>query len=325
MAAKRYNALDVLRFVCALFVVGIHAPPFEALPLLDMGFSLITRNAVPLFFFLSAYFFFLKDRSGRDVYVYARDKVIMYLFWTAVYLAVAIFLLGKPIKITPLYVLRLFSRGGYDVMWFLQALIFGVPTVYFMRKYMSGKAVVGITAVIYAVAVCLTSYYPIFEKIPFIPAVKRALHAAFGLPTGLLYGLLFIALGMYAAQTEGKRAEKSLKQLLCEVIFSFMLLAVETLIGVMLLKTSQTVLWFSMIPCTLSVFELVKSISLKDRPVYTLFRNLSVVIYVIHKPLIYLLEAKIHGFLLFAVVSLLSVIIAWVAVKLKGNRKWIVI
>ena len=57
---RYYGAVDWARFVAAMVIVGIHTEVFCQISLLDMGFGVISRLAVPLFFIISAFFFFSK-------------------------------------------------------------------------------------------------------------------------------------------------------------------------------------------------------------------------------------------------------------------------
>lgn len=58
---KRNNGIDILRFLCAFFVVCIHAP---FLGIAGSYIKAIDRIAVPVFFICSGYFLSVKSRDA---------------------------------------------------------------------------------------------------------------------------------------------------------------------------------------------------------------------------------------------------------------------
>jgi surface polysaccharide O-acyltransferase-like enzyme len=55
---KHYNCIDLIKFICALFVVSIHVSPFASYnSFINYGLkNYIARIAVPFFFVASGYF-----------------------------------------------------------------------------------------------------------------------------------------------------------------------------------------------------------------------------------------------------------------------------
>ena len=58
-ASRTYHSIDILKVVAALLVVAIHARPFVG-KTYPLYISLFSRMAVPVFFVVSAFFFFRK-------------------------------------------------------------------------------------------------------------------------------------------------------------------------------------------------------------------------------------------------------------------------
>lgn len=48
------SAIDLMKIVCAILVIGIHTEPFGRWELFDQMFGVLTRIAVPYFFVSSA-------------------------------------------------------------------------------------------------------------------------------------------------------------------------------------------------------------------------------------------------------------------------------
>ena len=57
---KKYDAIDLMKFILSLLVVALHVPPIRE------GYEhlrIICRLAVPLFFITSGFFFFKKTKD----------------------------------------------------------------------------------------------------------------------------------------------------------------------------------------------------------------------------------------------------------------------
>lgn len=48
---QSYIGVDIVKFICAILVIGIHTQPFEFNFILDKGYGMISRLAVPFFFY----------------------------------------------------------------------------------------------------------------------------------------------------------------------------------------------------------------------------------------------------------------------------------
>ena len=64
-----YKLIDLLKFICAFLVIGIHTRPFQARNnLLDQLFYYdISNYAVPFFYACTGYFLIIKQ-SGEDLH-----------------------------------------------------------------------------------------------------------------------------------------------------------------------------------------------------------------------------------------------------------------
>lgn len=86
---KKGNLFDVVKFVCAILVIGIHTEPFAQYWWMDKAFACLTRFAVPMFFCITGYFLF--DRySGEKLLKYVKRIMVYYLFWQSLRIVVRI-------------------------------------------------------------------------------------------------------------------------------------------------------------------------------------------------------------------------------------------
>ncbi|WP_151719283.1 acyltransferase family protein [Gemmobacter serpentinus] len=129
-AAGRSRAVDLLKLLLALMVVGIHANPFRELgrtAMLITGEGLY-RLAVPIFLLLNGYFLQAALTKGRGLAT-LRRAVTLYLIWMALYL--------------PIYWTALMAQNWWQN---LRMLVFG----YWHLWYLSGMALA--TALILPIA-----------------------------------------------------------------------------------------------------------------------------------------------------------------------------
>ena len=120
-AYMQYKSIDLLKFVMAIMVVGIHA---DAIVDEDMPFllSMMARWAVPFFFITSGFLLFRKISAVGDVLKpdgllsvkqYVHKSARLYVMWTLLYLPVTLF------------VFCLNDRSwGMDVLVFIRGFLF---------------------------------------------------------------------------------------------------------------------------------------------------------------------------------------------------------
>ncbi|MDD7499359.1 MAG: acyltransferase family protein [Sodaliphilus sp.] len=82
-ASRTYHSIDILKVVAALLVVAIHARPFVG-KTYPLYISLFSRMAVPVFFVVSAFFFFRKKPDTAQLKHYVRRMGWLYAFWFVV-------------------------------------------------------------------------------------------------------------------------------------------------------------------------------------------------------------------------------------------------
>lgn len=117
-AVQRNSAVDPLRVLLAIFVIGIHtgfpdALQGEAKQTLVNG---LYRTAVPIFSLISGFFFANAAHSGRGV-VYLKRILILYAIWMVIYAPIY----GPEITSLP-HLLQLWFFG-YFHLWFLAGMV----------------------------------------------------------------------------------------------------------------------------------------------------------------------------------------------------------
>ena len=138
---RRFDVLDVTKFICAWLVVVIHTSPLKpysriADVLTAQG---VCRIAVPLFFSISSFLLFRnmsenREENMRRINRYCVRILFLYTFWSSVYTLGYIFLhydsiaWGEPFVLDRIR-LWILEASHYH-LWYLLATIYAVPLIY---------------------------------------------------------------------------------------------------------------------------------------------------------------------------------------------------
>ena len=260
------SSLDLLKLICAVLVVGIHTEPFQSIRILDMGFGVLTRCAVPIFFAISGYLFFSRKTKLSS---FLKKNGIMYLFWVGVYRIVDILKAQSAESFSLAKIVRIFAGGGYSTLWFFQSLMVAVIIVYTLDRLLKNKnCVFCITLCLYVLGVLLSTYYDIAQKVRLISVLHDSRFIQFiGTRNGLFYAPVFVSLGLMLAplkndaKVEKFSVQKGFKQNMTYrsaliIVLCFAALAVESAIAMMVIKVSSTILWLMVVPWFILFFGL---------------------------------------------------------------------
>lgn len=171
---KVYSNIDLLKFIFSFFIVMIHTNIFaDVNPTVDYIFgNIITRIAVP-FFFISSGFFFAKSFEYNKQKKVAGTKtnfkrlrktewriILLYAVWSFIYLFIALSVNydGWSINNIVDYVITSVVRCSYYHLWYVYALVFAYPILYFFMRHLNPKAVAGICISFYLAGVFVNSY-----------------------------------------------------------------------------------------------------------------------------------------------------------------------
>ena len=271
---KKINGtIDIAKFLMAVLVVGIHTEPLGFNIWLDRGFGIITRLCVPFFFVASSYFFFRKNNSPLK---YVKRLFILYLIWSIIYLPFDITKL-KLLSVQQILIKYLWSGVDDQALWYLCGSIIGFLIVFALSKFLDYKKILLLGIVFLIIGCFKSTWAPMVENVFNIPV-----YDLLGSRNGLFYGFPYYAVGMYIAKTEGKKSDNWKPYLIGSVI-SFMMLVAESLVFILVFKTTKTVLWISVLPLTYFVFSFLKNINISiPLNISLVLRKLSTIIYVSH-------------------------------------------
>lgn len=311
---KQYHAIDLMRFIAAIFVVFIHTYPlFDFSPTANYFIvGVIGRLAVPFFFIVSGYFFAKNLASQATIinkqnYVrkYIKRLSKIYIIWTLIYLplqAIIWYLKDVSLEFWKLYFQELIFEGSYYTLWFIPALIFACIFSNFLFAIMKSKTVLISTFLLYIFGTLLQSYADVF---PFTANFTDYYSVFLTTRNGLFFGSLFVSIGIYLAKEEPKQ-----RPICNQILFflSFIGLTIEAYLLYDVPFTKGFGMWFMLPPTVYFLFCYLKDIQLKSSYLYKWFRSLSFLIYVSHGLFMLILSPfKIHSFVYSTLITVASI------------------
>ena len=157
---------DFLKIILAILVVAIHTTPtnFILIPVL--------RLAVPIFFIMTSYFFFSKQKrlnslkeKKHALLVLIRRFLYLYLFWFIVLLPVTIVVRKwyiSPGINTIFEILRNFLFGStFRASWFLMASLLNIIFVWFVSNKIGNYILLFLGFALYYICCLFSNYYNI--------------------------------------------------------------------------------------------------------------------------------------------------------------------
>lgn len=312
---KRLDSVDVAKFVLSIMIVTIHLSP---IPSLDSYVRPILRMAVPLFFLISAFFFFDKYYAEKNVEGkigrlerYVKRNLQLYFFWLVVLLLPTLSYRGwfeSGLVMGIFRAIRDFVFGStFIASWYIMASIIATVAIAIASRYLGNKCLIVLSSLTYC-ACCLLSNY---GNAPFIASYYDALYFAFQEGYNSFWVALFwVVVGKVLAENKQKALQIG-KGYLWAIIF----------VGVAIIYLEQIVVlrggwavaddcYFGLAVVCVPLFLLIMraNVSCKMAP---FLRNASIVTYCLHATLNWLLvhftfASAWHPFTIFAIVLVVS-------------------
>ena len=216
MQNANYKLLDLLKFICAFLVIGIHTRPFQAVS--DVADKLfyydVSNYAVPFFYACTGYFLIVKQQN-KDMHgkiCFRVKKVLkLYAVWSIVYLPLTFcgwIIEGNKEPVYLLQCLRNYIFVGDNfyswALWYLNELIFALIFIDLLLKRFSIKQIVKFGSAMYVFGIILTMFEGHLDKLPMIVSAAVKLYFAAFVTTrnGLFQSLVFVSIGMLVAEME---------------------------------------------------------------------------------------------------------------------------
>ena len=310
-AAGRLEALDLARFVMALFVVGAHGRMF-----IDISYPLyfysyvggFMRIIIPMFLMISGYFFAVQVKRG--VGRWAKRLLILHLIWSTIYIGAWM----PPGSFSALKAAFWYFFGAGH-LWFMPSLIGGGLMLYWLRDWPTGR-LLALAAGLYATGGALQ--YAMDATVDFATVAHH--NALYAVPRNFLfYGFPFVALGHVMARPG---VLERVQGRLGWPLFAALIAALFVEITVKYLGFSHEAVFetnLAMFPLAAVVFAWL--LSLRGVRAAPWMAPMSAGVYFVHALVLMALEpvAGLTPTLLTLVAVVISVAAAWVLMKLNGR------
>lgn len=176
----RLDSIDIFKFIGSYFVIAIHTNIFSSF---STGFNwmfvnIVARLAVYFYFVASAYLFFrgiefcngkiTKSKENlQKLKKYVVRTTLLYAVWTLIYLIIDLpkWYSGGYLTVKQFigYGISCVLNTSYYHLWFLISLIYAIPLLYFLLRFLSIKKVVVISVVVYLIGLLYGSYSFLFS------------------------------------------------------------------------------------------------------------------------------------------------------------------
>lgn len=291
---REYNSIDLMKFICSLLIVAIHARPLNSYSLLaDYVLThWLARIAVPFFFIASGYLLFMKtdyvnfDKNIPLKYVWKLFK--MYSLWTLIYLPLILrdqILADKKGAAHALVMwVRSFILEGYGQLWYLNASVLAVLILTFLiSKKVSIKGILGWAAFLYCIGLFDQPYFGILEQLKgmdviwaLLTMIKKIIITT---RDGIFMGFLFMGMGMVFAF-------KPVFIKMRTAVFLFVITMLLFLCEVMVVRRFNLAQGYDtclfLAPVAFFLFYIVLHIELPSHKMYKHLRKWSVYMFLLH-------------------------------------------
>ncbi|MBQ9103806.1 MAG: acyltransferase family protein [Clostridia bacterium] len=338
---KNYNAIDLTKFIMAIFVVAIHTKPI--LSFVDVNsffyniFIKLTDYAVPFFFLCSFYFLLKKMKRVGEGNISSIDSLIilknyikkmfrLYCVWKILYLPFDIYRIftnDAGILKNVLYYLRDFVfRGGWSGghLWYILATIYMSIFLYvFLRLKAKNSLIVVLSFIIFIFGICFGYLISIQDNLPSILNKLTVFFVNIFLMSRIFVSFIYLALIIMVIDLK------------ISFKWFYLLLATVILCVVKIVFRNFFINSFISPIAHFSFFLFILSIKISSKINYVYLRKQSTIIYFIHMLFVYfcsLFFANGIGWQSFIISSILSIGVASIILLIQKKKdfkifKWL--
>ena len=289
---KNYDSIDLLKIILSVLIVQIHSDFY--LPWMKP----YVRLAVPLFFIISAYFFFKKNPSTKNLLSYIKRLFILYAFWFTIFGSYFLYMNreefigeGDFLNGTIFFLKSLLFGSTFAASWYITASIIGTIIVFYLSRVLSNFALLVFSAIVYTITTLATSYYGLLsDNIGLIDDWYYEItntHLSVSFPVSIFW----IVIGKLLSNNNRLQQKSILYAILA--IISLTLLQVEYSYVSVYCRLDDC--FFLLVPSCICIFLLFQSLSI-NIPYSGVLRNISTIVYCSHYNII-----SITGMMLYVI------------------------
>lgn len=292
-----YNAIDAVKFLCALSIVMLHIDPFGTNEKFYLANFVIqkwaARICVPFFFVASGYFLYKKANyenfNIRMTKNYLLKILRLYILWTIIYFPLCLGgMLNNEDGIFHAvlgWIRNFLFVGSYTQLWYLNATIVGGLLLSFLLyKKVKIKYILILAGALYAVGLLAQSWFgiirPLENMFPSIWSMLKIVEKIIVTTrNGVFEAFLFMSIGMLFAF---KKIEIPKKLAVSGFFLFYFLMFIEVFAVKYFDSLRAYDMYVFLVPVSFLMFYIVKNTELKNRKIYPILRQLSTLIFLMH-------------------------------------------
>lgn len=292
---KNYCAIDIAKFVAAIFVMFIHYSSLFSNKWTELFFvNVLCRYAVP-FFFISTGFFLLKkikfkngkmEKSVENYKIFLKYEiriVILYMIWSIIYGALRLyeyFASNVDYSFLKDYIVSLFFVGSYYHLWYLLSVIIALPVIYLILSFVKVKCAIVGAVILYILGTVAYAYYWLPNITIYVELCDTSQILGIALSRALPLIIISLILINY------KPLSKKLSIGLLVICISLNIVEV-LLLNLFTENTSNYSYIVTTLPLSICVFSVLSNINITiNKKACSYMRKFSTIIYCVH-PLVY--------------------------------------
>lgn len=327
--------VDLCKFIGSLFVVSIHTEIFKSFSdtFNNYYFNFPTRIAVYFFFIASSYFFFkgiifedgkikkCKENSYKLKKYFVRMS-ILYIFWSFIFMISDIPMWYREncltIKNFIGFGINCITSSSHYHLWFLLGLIYTIPIMYFLLRFIDYKKLIIISCVFYAIGLLYGSYRII--PLPFTNIWDLIFTKWPRIMSSIFNIIPLCGFGIICDKIKFSKIFVNIIAML-----SFLLFTVESILLYIYTPGTASSFCISTIPTVTFIFLFAKNFKIEIKH-NIIFRKLSTLIYCAH-PLvmtifsIFVDTKSMNSLLYFLCISTLTILFSLVIILLNSKFK----
>ncbi len=291
---KKYDIFDLVKFLASLAIIAIHSNVFiDISPKLNYYIcGGLFRLAVPLFFLITAFFYFNNELSVINLKKYCFRLIKLYICWFIITFPITFydrFIIGcesKNIKVF-LFVRSIFFSSTFGGSWFLASCIFCALFFYFVEKIKNNLRniiIIIVSVLSYLWCVVTSAYGEWLNGWIVTKNIYLMYELIFCKPyTSILVGVPYFAIIRYLVYKQVKFNSLVLLGV------SFILFIMELFFVSKMKLIHTTDCYFMLMPCALLIFLAIIKIRIHIN-VSKMLRIMSTLIYFSHFIWLFMLE-----------------------------------
>ncbi|HWT75035.1 MAG TPA: serine racemase VanT catalytic subunit [Mobilitalea sp.] len=288
--SKEYGGIDNFRIIAAFLIVAIHTSPLSDVNEIDdfILTRVIARSAVPFFFMTSGFFIFAESGDlTRKIIRFVKKTGLLYGIAIVLYLPINIYMGYFQQDHLLLNIIKdLVFDGTMYHLWYLPAAMLGAVLAALLIQRMSLRRAFWISLILYLIGLFGDSYYGISIRSETWKGIYNAIFLVSDYTrNGIFFAPIFFVLGGIFSRD---MIRITMKKSLIGLSASLVLMLVEGLLLHRFNLMRHDSMYLMLIACMFFLYCVILQWKVSS---HRAFRDISMIIYIIHPMVIVIIRA----------------------------------